>query len=40
MFEQWHWVYIWGIAVSVNYAFWIVKSLFDGDDLDIDWENS
>ena len=30
MFENWHWVYLWGIACFLNYMFWIVKSLFDG----------
>jgi len=34
MFENWHWVYMWGILVVVNYMFWIIKSLFDGPDLD------
>ena len=34
MFENWHWVYLWGIAVFVNYMFWIIKSFFDGGDLD------
>jgi len=29
MFENWHWVYMWGILVVANYMFWIVKSLFD-----------
>jgi len=28
MFENWHWVYMWGILVVVNYMFWIAKSLF------------
>ena len=31
MFDEWHWVYMWGILVWVNYIFCIVKSLFDGD---------
>ena len=31
MFENWHWEYMWGIAVFINYMFWIIKSLFDGD---------
>jgi hypothetical protein len=32
MFDNWQWVYLWGIAVALNYLFWIVKSLFDGDE--------
>jgi hypothetical protein len=28
MFDKW--VYLWGIAVALNYLFWIIKSLFDG----------
>ena len=29
---EWHWVYLWGIAVWVNYAYWLGKGFFDGSD--------
>ena len=29
---EWHWVYLWGIAVWVNYAYWLSKGFFDGSD--------
>ena len=32
MFENWHWIYLWGILAVANYVFWIAKSLFDGPD--------
>jgi hypothetical protein len=40
MFDNWQWVYLWGIAVALNYLFWITKSLFDGDDTVSTWRDS
>jgi hypothetical protein len=40
MFDNWQWVYLWGIAVALNYLFWITKSLFDGDDKVSTWRDS
>ncbi len=40
MFNDWQWVYVWGMAVVANYLFWIVKSLFDGDDKVSTWRDS
>jgi len=34
MFENWHWSYMWGILATLNLWFWLIKSLFDGPDLD------
>jgi hypothetical protein len=32
MFEEWHWVYLLGIASAVNLYYHFLKSLFDGGD--------
>jgi hypothetical protein len=40
MFEQWHWIYLWGIVATLNLWFWSIKSLFDGDDKVSTWRDS